>query len=1126
MNSRFIILACLLLISKNALSQDLPEIVPPSPEAAALIKHSQMDVSLYTGAPNISVPFHTISYKGVNVSVGISYNSGGIKVGDIASWAGLGWNLNAGGLVSRSIRGIPDDAITNGYMSTTYTVEDLFQRDPNSTGPGSQHWQFLDINAESRDYEPDVFNFSFPGGSGQFFYDQTLNKFVQTPYSNLKIETKTNSNGIITGFIITDTSGIKFHFGTSSNNLRTGLEQVTGAKSVNLTLNGVFNSNPSVYGIPNLYYQSWMLMDIEFPTSNETIAFDYTTETNVETTQLQNEERIHPTYFGCSPEYNIIYLNRKFTQPKIASITFPDGEITFEKSTTVRTDLRNSYPLKKIRLYDNDNKLIKGIELHTSYFTSAINTNSYFDYYNEGIYRLKLDSISQFGKNLNTLPPYKFEYDSKILPDRYARSQDYFGYYNGKNNTTLIPKAKYGLTTGYIGDADRSVDPAFTDACTLEKIIYPSGGYDQFTWENNMITAFTGNAADYVDHLTQNSAYFFNDPSLFSDPDPNIDYSKTFIISPDSDGIVEFNVMMTGCPIPTNFNNVNCDFSMQVVGITDPNFSLNIFNSNFYHTFPAGTYKVSVNSNNHGGCNPYTDPSCNNPETFSANLKWTTDPTPGELIYGGLRIAEIKTYDTPSNLALSRSFDYTNFVINTTLNSGVALNFADLSMSNYRDGTCAPSGAMSTGIKVTSNSQAQLTPTKGSLVGYKNVTETYNGSIGQGRKEYTFSPPAERTDNPYMGNGYYQSPFPSNFENLVYNDWVSGNLEKLEVYDASNNLIQKTTNEYEAASTNHAEYFGIQILRMKGDASPDVNAFITTYTYTTEWHRLKNSVTTEYLGGTPVVSTQNNYYNNNPLLASETKSTTSDGESIITKTFYPDDVTATNSLGADNLTSPEKAAIDKLKSGVQHRIAEAIQTETYKDENKNGIAEAGELLSRQRTNYREWPFNTVLPEYVQTALESNTLQNRIQFIDYYGTSIGNGNGNVKEVKKTDGTTIVYIWGYQEQYPIAKIENATYGQISSQVSNLQSKSNLDDDTCLDSGSCDEKNLRTALTTLRNSVPNAVVTTYTYDPLVGVTSVTDPKGYTMYYEYDEFNRLKQVKDDTGYVLSENEYYYKNQ
>ncbi len=1111
MNSRFIILAFLLLISKNALSQNLPEIVPPSPEAAALIKHSQMDVSLYTGTPNISVPFHTISYKGVNVSVGISYNSGGIKVGDIASWAGLGWNLNAGGLVSRSIRSLPDDATTSGYINTTYTVEDLFQRDPNDMSSAGQNHQLISAQANARDYEPDAFNFSFPGGSGQFFYDQTLNKFVQTPYSNLKIETKTNGNNIITGFIITDTSGIKFHFGTSSNNLRTGLEQVTGAKTVNLTLNGVFNSNASVYGSPNVYYQAWMLMDIEFPTSSETITFDYTTETNVETTQLQNEELVNSQY-SCGDEYNIIYLNRKFTQPKIASITFPDGKITFEKSTTVRTDLRNSYPLKKIKLFDNDNQLIKGAELHTSYFTSAIDTNSYFDYYDEGIYRLKLDSISQFGKNLNTLPPYKFEYDSKILPDRYARSQDYFGYYNGKNNTTLIPKAKYGYP-GYTGDADRSVDPAFTDACSLEKIIYPSGGYDQFIWENNKITSFSGDASDYVDHLTQNSAYFFNDLSIFSDPDPNIDYSKTFTISPNSDGIVEFNVSMSGCPNPLNFNSSSCHFSLKVVGITNSSYLLNIFNSHFYHTFPAGTYKIIATSNNPGGCNPMIDPACTNPESFSANLKWTTDPTPGELIYGGLRIGQINTYKSSSNLALSRNFDYTNFVTNTSLSSGRALNFVDLSMNNYRLGCNG-----NTVLKITSNSQSQLTPTKGSLVGYKNVTESYSGSVSQGRKEYTFSPPTERIDNLYTTN-YYSSPYPSNMKIQIYNDWVAGNLEKLEVYNASNNLLQKVTNEYEVASTNHAEHFGIQIMRMPPLSNNTDNIYVARYLYSTEWHRLKNSVTTEYLGGTPVVSTQNNYYNNNPLLASQTKTTTSDGESIISKTFYPDDVTATNSLGADNLTSTEKAAIDKLKSGVQHRIAEAIQTESYKDENKNGVAEAGELLSRQRTNYKEWVTNLILPEYVQTALESNTLKNRIQFQSYYT------NGNVKEVKKTDGTTIIYIWGYQQQYPIAKIENVTYSQISSQVSNLQSKSNLDDDTCLDSGSCDEKNLRTALTTLRNSVPNAMVTTYTYDPLVGVTSVTDPKGYTMYYEYDEFNRLEKVKDDSGYVLSENEYHYKN-
>jgi len=40
------------------------------------------------------------------------------------------------------------------------------------------------------------------------------------------------------------------------------------------------------------------------------------------------------------------------------------------------------------------------------------------------------------------------------------------------------------------------------------------------------------------------------------------------------------------------------------------------------------------------------------------------------------------------------------------------------------------------------------------------------------------------------------------------------------------------------------------------------------------------------------------------------------------------------------------------------------------------------------------------------------------------------------------------------------------------------------------------------------------------------MTDPRGYTMYYEYDNENRLEYVKDADGRVYSENEYHYRNQ
>ena len=52
---------------------------------------------------------------------------------------------------------------------------------------------------------------------------------------------------------------------------------------------------------------------------------------------------------------------------------------------------------------------------------------------------------------------------------------------------------------------------------------------------------------------------------------------------------------------------------------------------------------------------------------------------------------------------------------------------------------------------------------------------------------------------------------------------------------------------------------------------------------------------------------------------------------------------------------------------------------------------------------------------------------------------------------------------------------------------------------------------------------MVTTFTYKPLVGKATMTDPNGFITYYEYDPFGRLKTVKDHWGNIVQEYSYHY---
>ena len=55
-------------------------------------------------------------------------------------------------------------------------------------------------------------------------------------------------------------------------------------------------------------------------------------------------------------------------------------------------------------------------------------------------------------------------------------------------------------------------------------------------------------------------------------------------------------------------------------------------------------------------------------------------------------------------------------------------------------------------------------------------------------------------------------------------------------------------------------------------------------------------------------------------------------------------------------------------------------------------------------------------------------------------------------------------------------------------------------------------------------DAQMTTYTYKPLAGATSESNESDLLTTYEYDEFNRLKLVRDNTGKIIRKTVYNYR--
>ncbi|MCM1502164.1 MAG: hypothetical protein NC115_05805 [Bacteroidales bacterium] len=110
-------------------------------------------------------------------------------------------------------------------------------------------------------------------------------------------------------------------------------------------------------------------------------------------------------------------------------------------------------------------------------------------------------------------------------------------------------------------------------------------------------------------------------------------------------------------------------------------------------------------------------------------------------------------------------------------------------------------------------------------------------------------------------------------------------------------------------------------------------------------------------------------------------------------------------------------------------------------------------------------------------------------------------GNPLYIVRDGMVRTVYLWSYYGKYIVAKIDNASYDDV------IAALGDYGPDEISSSAEPDMD----AIDVLRSSLKNAMVTTFTYSPYVGMTSSTAPDGMTTWYVYDPCGRLAAVYMD---------------
>ncbi|GAA0188911.1 hypothetical protein GCM10009122_48220 [Fulvivirga kasyanovii] len=410
-----------------------------SPDVAATNRFAQNPVGLYSGIPGISLPVGGIDSHSLSVGLSMSYHAGGVKVEDYASSVGLGWSLSAGGTISRVVRGI-DDFDTRGHLNMP--VADLTDLNKSCLVNGTDQYNKVEqMLGGTRDSSPDIFYFTFPGGSGKFVFDNNGHPVVLDQFG-LKIEKPDGPTGT---WVLTTLSGTQYTFGGASH-VETSNDVAT----------------------------AWYLKKIT-DLSGEVAVFNY--EQVSFTQPLPALKTRHHLIKGtaCESKTTEVERNETITTFYPAEIILNDSRIEFV--TSERCDLPGAKKVDAIRIYHNQDELLKKISFQYECDASK--------------QRLWLMSMQESGEDGSMLRPTRFGYYNKaLLPGVDSYAQDHWGYYNAANNEDLVPAFNTSSTHFYDG-ANRDTDIEKVKYGVLHRIDHPQGSITEYDYESQQYKPYT-----------------------------------------------------------------------------------------------------------------------------------------------------------------------------------------------------------------------------------------------------------------------------------------------------------------------------------------------------------------------------------------------------------------------------------------------------------------------------------------------------------------------------------------------------------------------------------------------------------------------------------------------------------